>query len=54
MFITDTVDALHRPPDWRPDSMMDQLAQIIGGIPDTRVSHTHSFHWILNADVIWF
>jgi len=36
MFITDTVDALHRPPEWRPDSLMDQLAQIIGGIPDTR------------------
>ena len=49
MFITDTVDALHRPDDWRPESLMDQLAQVTSGIPDTRVGlktlilHTNAY-----------
>lgn len=41
MFITDTVDALYRPDDWRPESLMDQLAQVTSGIPDTRKAQTN-------------
>lgn len=38
MFLTDTVDAVYRPEDWVPESIMDQLAEIIGDLPDVRVS----------------
>jgi len=36
MFLTDTVDAVYRPDDWVPESIMDQLAEIIGELPDAR------------------
>lgn len=37
MFLTDTVDAVYRPEAWIPESIMDQLAEIIGDLPDVRV-----------------
>lgn len=33
MFVTDTVDAVYRPDDWFPESLMDQLSEIIGDLP---------------------
>ncbi|QRW09045.1 hypothetical protein RhiLY_08044 [Ceratobasidium sp. AG-Ba] len=33
MFVTDTMDAVYRPDTWTPTSLMDQLAEIIGGLP---------------------
>ncbi|KAG8881950.1 hypothetical protein FRB98_004046 [Tulasnella sp. 332] len=36
MFLTDTVDAVYRPEAWIPESIMDQLAEIIGDLPDVR------------------
>ncbi|PCH34091.1 hypothetical protein WOLCODRAFT_61246 [Wolfiporia cocos MD-104 SS10] len=33
IFITDTVDAVYRPDDWFPDSMLDRLAEVIGNLP---------------------
>ncbi|EGO05284.1 hypothetical protein SERLA73DRAFT_82881 [Serpula lacrymans var. lacrymans S7.3] len=33
IFITDTVDAVYHHDDWRPEAMMDQLADIVGSIP---------------------
>lgn len=37
MFVTDTVDAVYRPEAWIPESVMDQLAEIIVDLPDLRV-----------------
>ena len=37
MFVTDTVDAVYRPENWFPESIMDQLAEIISDLPDVRV-----------------
>ncbi|KAG8967964.1 hypothetical protein FRC03_008985 [Tulasnella sp. 419] len=31
IFVTDTVDAIYRPDNWVPESIMDQLAEVIGG-----------------------
>ncbi|KAG8901218.1 hypothetical protein FRB99_005473 [Tulasnella sp. 403] len=36
MFVTDTVDAVYRPESWMPESIMDQLAEIIADLPDVR------------------
>ncbi|EJD54553.1 hypothetical protein AURDEDRAFT_156337 [Auricularia subglabra TFB-10046 SS5] len=33
MFVTDTVDAVYRPDEWFPESLMDQLAEIVGDLP---------------------
>jgi hypothetical protein len=33
IFITDTVDAVFRPDDWSPESMFDQLAEVVGSLP---------------------
>ncbi|KAG1886069.1 Dopey, N-terminal-domain-containing protein [Suillus subluteus] len=33
IFITDTVDAVFRPDDWSPESMFDQLADVVGSLP---------------------
>ncbi|KAG9123031.1 hypothetical protein FRC07_000333 [Ceratobasidium sp. 392] len=33
MFVTDTMDAVYRPDTWTPASLMDQLAEVIGGLP---------------------
>lgn len=33
IFITDTVDAVFRPDDWTPESMFDQLAEVVGSLP---------------------
>ena len=40
MFVTDTVDAIYRPDDWIPESLLDQLAEIIGDLPLQAVSAT--------------
>jgi hypothetical protein len=42
MFITDTVDAVNRTDDWRPDALLDQLAEVAADHPvaDTRVRGT--------------
>ncbi|KAG2076732.1 hypothetical protein BDR04DRAFT_1132425 [Suillus decipiens] len=42
IFITDTVDAVFRPDNWSPESMFDQLAEVVGNlpIPEPRVSST--------------
>ena len=37
MFVTDTVDAVYRPDEWTPESLMDRLAEVVGDLPDTRV-----------------
>ena len=37
MFVTDTVDAVYRPESWIPEAVMDQLAEIIGDMPDVKV-----------------
>ncbi|KAH7100146.1 Dopey, N-terminal-domain-containing protein [Auriculariales sp. MPI-PUGE-AT-0066] len=33
MFVTDTVDSVYRPDDWFPESLLDQLGEIIGDLP---------------------
>ncbi|KIY73422.1 hypothetical protein CYLTODRAFT_365976 [Cylindrobasidium torrendii FP15055 ss-10] len=33
VFMTDTVDAIYRPNDWHPAALLDQLAEIVGGLP---------------------
>ncbi|KAG2350958.1 hypothetical protein BDR05DRAFT_955104 [Suillus weaverae] len=33
IFITDTVDAVFRPDDWSPESIFDQLAEVVGSLP---------------------
>ncbi|KAG8769969.1 hypothetical protein FRC12_004614 [Ceratobasidium sp. 428] len=35
MFVTDTMDAVYRPDTWTPTSLMDQLAEAIGGLPQS-------------------
>jgi len=44
IFVTDTVDAIYRPDDWFPESLMDQLAEIIGDLPmqEKRLSDSKS------------
>jgi len=36
MFVTDTVDAVYRPERWIPEAVMDQLAEIVGDLPDVQ------------------
>jgi hypothetical protein len=38
MFVTDTIDAVYRPEDWSPESLLDQLAEMVTDLPETRVS----------------
>jgi len=33
MFVTDTVDAIYKPDDWQPESLMDQLAEVVSNLP---------------------
>jgi len=33
IFVTDTMDAVYRPDEWTPTSLMDQLADVIGSLP---------------------
>lgn len=33
IFVTDTVDAIYRPNDWSPLSLLDQLAEVAGNLP---------------------
>lgn len=40
IFMTDTVDAIYRPNNWRPEAMLDQLAEIVGGMPQVSVALT--------------
>ncbi|KAG9078206.1 hypothetical protein FS749_009829 [Ceratobasidium sp. UAMH 11750] len=40
MFVTDTMDAVYRPDTWIPTSLMDQLAEIIGGLPQSEQNAT--------------
>ncbi|KAL0565831.1 hypothetical protein V5O48_016193, partial [Marasmius crinis-equi] len=35
IFITDTVDAIYRPNEWDPESLMDRLAEVAGSLPRT-------------------
>ena len=37
MFVTDTVDAVYRPEDWSPESLLDQLAEIVRDLPEPKV-----------------
>jgi hypothetical protein len=37
-FITDTIDAVYRPDEIAPEAMLDQLAEIAGGLPPPQVS----------------
>lgn len=38
MFVTDTIDAVYRPEDWSPESLLDQLAELVTDLPETYVS----------------
>lgn len=38
MFVTDTIDAVYRPEEWSPESLLDQLAEMVAELPDSRVS----------------
>ena len=40
MFVTDTVDAVYRPDDWQPQSLMDQLADTVANLPSSKVGKT--------------
>ncbi|KAG9047301.1 hypothetical protein FS842_000675 [Serendipita sp. 407] len=37
MFITDTIDAVYRPEDWAPESLLDQLAEMVTNLPEHKV-----------------
>lgn len=37
MFVTDTVDAVYRPEDWSPESLLDQLAELVRDMPEPKV-----------------
>ena len=37
MFVTDTVDAVYRPEDWSPESLLDQLAELVRDLPEPKV-----------------
>lgn len=39
MFVTDTIDAVYRPEDWSPESLLDQLAEMVTNLPEPRVSN---------------
>lgn len=36
MFVTDTIDAVYRPEEWSPESLLDQLAEMVAELPDSR------------------
>ena len=43
LFITDTIDAVYRPPDWRPKALVDELAEILdanAGTPQSAMTPT--------------
>ncbi|KAG8740013.1 hypothetical protein FRC10_004853 [Ceratobasidium sp. 414] len=40
MFVTDTMDAVYRPDTWIPTPLMDQLAEVIGGLPQSEQNAT--------------
>ncbi|KAG1754714.1 Dopey, N-terminal-domain-containing protein [Suillus paluster] len=42
IFITDTVDAVFRPDNWCPESMFDQLAEVVGSLPIPEPREQHS------------
>ncbi|KIO22523.1 hypothetical protein M407DRAFT_9910, partial [Tulasnella calospora MUT 4182] len=52
MFVTDTVDAVYRPEAWIPESVMDQLAEIIVDLPDLREHHEHGDNAITGAALV--
>jgi hypothetical protein len=37
MFVTDTIDAVYRPEDWTPESLLDQLAEMVTDLPEPKV-----------------
>ncbi|KAH9920216.1 Dopey, N-terminal-domain-containing protein [Epithele typhae] len=37
IFITDTVDAVHRPEAWFPEALLDRLAEVVGALPVSEV-----------------
>ena len=45
MFVTDTVDSVYRPDDWFPESLLDQLAEIIGDLPAQKVRYLLLANW---------
>jgi hypothetical protein len=38
MFVTDTIDAVYRPEDWSPESLLDQLAEMVTDLPESKAS----------------
>lgn len=36
--MTDTIDAVYRPEDWTPESLLDQLAEMVTDLPEVKVS----------------
>ena len=59
LFITDTIDAVYRPPDWRPTALVDELAEILdanAGTPQSAVTPAvgvqHGRHSLLKWDVV--
>ncbi|KAG8913507.1 hypothetical protein FRC01_004504 [Tulasnella sp. 417] len=50
--IIDTVDAVYRPEAWIPESVMDQLAEIIVDLPDLREHHDHGDNAITGAALV--
>lgn len=36
MFVTDTIDAVYRPEDWTPESLLDQLAEMVTDLHETK------------------
>jgi len=46
MFVTDTIDAVYRPEDWSPESLIDQLAEMVADLPEPRVSIREHCCWL--------
>jgi hypothetical protein len=47
MFVTDTVDAVYRPEDWSPNSLLDQLAELVRDLPEPKVCRLPSRGFLL-------
>lgn len=48
IFVTDTVDAIYRPDNTYPEALMDQLAEIAGNLPMTKVRGPFLFSMTLH------
>ncbi len=49
MFITDTVDAIYSPDEWRPDALLDKVADIANNLPLHRVTVSVGLHFSLGS-----